>query len=74
MPHIGPSATQASAPPAPPSNTHCRLGISGVPFFIISSAEDSSAEGHALSGAQPVGAFVKTVKQVLSEQQQRQQQ
>lgn len=52
-----------------------RLGISGVPFFIFSAGgqqEGGGQEGLALSGAQPVAAFVGAARKVLASQQQAQ--
>lgn len=43
-----------------------RLGITGVPYFIIS----AGGKQYALSGAQPASAFVQTVNKALAEQQQ----
>lgn len=45
----------------------CRLGISGVPYFIVGAAGDSGRR-YALSGAQPASAFAKAFAKVLEEQ------
>lgn len=39
-----------------------------MPYYIISSS-DGNGKRYALSGAQPVVAFVKTVEKVLADEQ-----
>lgn len=48
----------------------CRLGISGVPYFIISGPESGGQRSYALSGAQPTAALAKALQRVVAEQQQ----
>ncbi|PRW59910.1 DSBA family thioredoxin domain containing [Chlorella sorokiniana] len=46
-----------------------QLKIGGVPYYVIGSG-DGEGKRYALSGAQPVSAFVKAVERVLEERQQ----
>lgn len=58
-------AAHPNSPPAPPSwPPKCRLRVSGVPFFLISSGDSQS---YALSGAQPPEAFQEAVRLALKE-------
>lgn len=42
----------------------CRLGISGVPYFIVSCGD---SKRYALSGAQPARAFAGAFEKALAE-------
>lgn len=55
-------------PHLPPAFSLCRLGISGVPYFIVGGPE-SGGRRYALSGAQPTAALAKAMQRVIAEQQ-----